>query len=206
MFVRVSPINPEADLASQLASPVMSGPHDLVSLVTAYPWSNDDASKDVALAALDHGDPAWQRSRFAPGHFTASGFVASPDRSSLLLIHHPRHDKWLQPGGHLEADDHTVEEAARREVMEETGIGQLDRVGTGLLHIDAHDIPARADEPTHVHIDLGVGFVARSDAIGPVAEVLDAAWVRFGELDHFGADRAVRTGASALLAVLDPSA
>ena len=87
--------------------------------------------------------------------------------------------------------------------MEETGIGQLDRVGTGLLHIDAHDIPARADEPPHVHIDLSIGFVARSDAIGPVTEVLDAAWVRFDELDRFGTDDAVRTGASALLTLLE---
>ena len=181
----------------------MSGPHDLVTLVTGYPWSDGNASKDVALAALDHEDPAWHRSRFAPGHFTASGFVASPDRLSLLLIHHPRHARWLQPGGHFEADDTTIEEAARREVQEETGIGQLDRVGSGLLHIDAHDIPARADEPAHVHIDLAVGFVAWSDAIGPVTEVLDAAWVRFDELDRFETDHAVRTGASALLTLLE---
>lgn len=180
----------------------MAGPADLAALVRAYPWLPSDPSREIALASLDHDEPAWRRSIFKPGHFTASGFVASPDRSSLLLIHHPRHDRWLQPGGHIEQDDETVEHAAWREVEEETGIRDLERVGSGLLRVDAHDIPARADEPAHIHIDLAIGFVAASDAIGPVAEVLDAAWVPFEDLARFDTDEAVRSGARALLAAL----
>ena len=180
----------------------MSGPSDLAALVRTHEWRGDDHSRLIALAALDHGEPAWRRSVFEPGHFTASGFVASPDRSAVLLVHHPRHDRWLQPGGHFEADDGRVEDAARREVGEETGVHGLSRVGSGLLRIDAHDIPARSDEPAHVHIDLAVGFVAATDEIGPVTEVLDAAWVPFGELVAFGADAAVRSGVDALRAAL----
>ena len=185
-----------------LASIVMAGPHDLVSLVRAYPWLDGDASREVALASLDHGEPAWRRSRFDPGHFTASGLVASPDRSSILLIHHPRHDRWLQPGGHFEPVDESVEAAARREVAEETGISRLERIGTGVLRIDAHDIPARTDEPRHIHIDLALGFVAGSDAIGPVSEVLDAAWIPFDDLDGFDTDDALRSGARVLRSAL----
>ena len=180
----------------------MSGPRDLASLVRSYRWLDADPSRDIAVASLDHDEPAWRRSIFDPGHFTASGLVASPDRSCILLIHHPRHDRWLQPGGHFEPHDDSVEAAARREVGEETGVTDLVRVGTGLMRIDAHDIPARSDEPSHVHIDLGVGFVAESPDIGPVSEVIDAAWVPFDDLADFDTDDALRSASQVLRTAL----
>ena len=120
----------------------------------------------------------------------------------LLAARGKGHGRWLQPGGHFEPHDETVEGAARREVAEETGIDRLERIGAGLIQIHAHDIPARSDEPFHVHIDLAVGFVAGSDLIGPIAEVLDAAWVPFEDLAGFDTDDAVRSGAMALRATL----
>ena len=158
----------------------------------------DDVSEGIALAALDAGRPMWPRTEFDPGHFTASGFVASPDRRCLLMIHHARLEKWLQPGGHIEPDDETLEAAARREVTEETGISELSRLRSGILRIHAHAIPPRADEPCHTHIDLALGFVSATFDIGPIDEVLDAAWVPFDELATFDTDDAVREAAAAL--------
>lgn len=180
----------------------MSGPADLAAAVVAYQPSGDDPSHAAAMRALQAGRAMWPRNEFDPGHFTASGFVSSPDTRSLLLIHHGRLGRWLQPGGHIEVEDGSVEEAARREVAEETGIGDLDRIGDGIIRIDAHPIPARPDEPAHVHIDLGIGFIARTFHIGPLAEVLDAAWVPFADLAAFDTDDAVRRGADALCALL----
>jgi len=176
----------------------MAGPSDLESLIRAYAPDGDTASHAIALGVLDTGRQMWRRSEFYPGHFTASGFVASPDRAALLLIHHARLGAWLQPGGHIERSDASVEDAARREVEEETGLGDLDRVGKGLLRIDAHPIPANADEPAHVHIDLAIGFVSRTDAIGPIAEVLDARWVGFDDLGDYDVDGAVHAAAGTL--------
>jgi 8-oxo-dGTP pyrophosphatase MutT (NUDIX family) len=144
----------------------------------------------------------WLRSEFDPGHFTASGFVASPDGRSMLLIHHGRLDRWLQPGGHFEAGDRSVEHAARREVEEETGVIEMRRLGTGLVRIDAHPIPARTEEPAHTHIDLGIGFIAESEAIGPIDEVLEARWVPFDDLDGYGVDEAVVAGSLFLQTIL----
>jgi len=54
-------------------------------------------------------------------HFCASVFVINPIDKKILLVKHNMFDKWVQPGGHIEADE-APEEAAVREVFEETGI------------------------------------------------------------------------------------
>jgi len=144
----------------------------------------------------------WPRTEFDPGHFTASGFVLSPDQNALLLILHGKLNRWLQPGGHIERDDISVEAAARREVAEETGLSTIERVGSSLVRIDAHEIPERGDEPRHVHIDLGIGFVARTRSLGPLDEVVDARWVSFDELPGYGVDYAVSGGADQLRRML----
>jgi 8-oxo-dGTP pyrophosphatase MutT (NUDIX family) len=62
-------------------------------------------------------------------HFTASAFVLNAHRE-VLLVHHQKLDVWLYPGGHIEFGE-TPDDAALREVAEETGIrpvfvGELD--------------------------------------------------------------------------------
>lgn len=175
----------------------MDGPLDLESVVRSYVPDTDELSHQLAREALETGRPMWPRSEFDPGHFTASGFVLSPDRGSLLLIHHGKLDRWLQPGGHIESEDATVEAAARREVHEETGVRGLELVGTTPMRIDAHEIPGHGSEPAHVHIDLGVGFRATSLRIGPLDEVNAARWVGFDDLLSFDVDDALLAGAEA---------
>ncbi|MGI9666596.1 MAG: NUDIX hydrolase [Acidimicrobiia bacterium] len=180
----------------------MNGPTDLTSVVERYVPSGDERSHRIAIDALETGRPMWPRSEFVPGHFTASGFVLRPDRTALLLIHHGKLDRWLQPGGHFEVEDETVEVGARREVAEETGLSQIRRMGSSLVRIDAHPIPERGDEPEHIHIDLAMGFIADSDEIGPIDEVLDARWVPFDQLDAYDTDDAVKRGVATLRSMI----
>lgn len=178
------------------------GPVDLVPLVTDHVPSGDDQHHRIAIEVMTERDDAWRRDQFYPGHFTASGFVANPSGSAVLLIHHGKLRRWLQPGGHIEVDDDTIESAIRREVAEETGIRRLERLGDGLLHIDAHPIPAHGDEPRHIHIDLTMGFRALDDEIGALAEVSDARWVPFDDLGTLNTDDAVRRGVARLRQLL----
>lgn len=180
----------------------MSWPMDLATCIETYRPAGDETSHGVALQALATGRDTSARTEFDPGHFTASGFVVSPNRLSMLLIHHAKLDRWLQPGGHFEPEDLSVEDAARREITEETGISSLTRVGTTLARIDAHNIPERGSEPEHIHIDLGVGFVSNTVEIGPTTEVLDARWVPFDELAKCGLDAAGIAGGVSLLKML----
>lgn len=54
-------------------------------------------------------------------HFCASAYIINPENKKVLLVRHKKYNKWLQPGGHIEENE-TPEEAAVREVYEETGI------------------------------------------------------------------------------------
>jgi 8-oxo-dGTP pyrophosphatase MutT (NUDIX family) len=102
---------------------------------------------------------------------------------------------WLQPGGHFEEDDENLEVAARREVHEETGIGDLENLDAfpGLFDIDIHSIPAnpRRREPAHQHFDLRLAFMASSDQITVSPEVIDARWVPLDDVTTLGSDDSV---------------
>jgi len=135
---------------------------------------------EAMLALLDSSGDALSRFHFEPGHFTASGFVVSPDRQSLLLVHHTKLGKWLQPGGHLELDDRDVDAAARREVVEETGVSDLGSLG--LVDIDVHRFPKRGDEPAHDHLDVRFGFVAGSAEATAGQGTTEVGWFPLGEV------------------------
>lgn len=106
--------------------------------------------------------------------FTASVWILTRSAGSrqgkstplkMLLVHHKKFNKWLQPGGHIERYENPIE-AAVREVREETGldIGFLmeqvriiDHEGTFIptpKYIMEQTIPAYGQEPLHYHIDV----------------------------------------------------
>jgi 8-oxo-dGTP pyrophosphatase MutT (NUDIX family) len=138
----------------------------------------------------DEGDP-FTGTRYAPGHFTASAFVLAPERSDLLLIHHAKLGLWLQPGGHIEEADASVLDAARREVLEEVGIAELELDHDGLFDVDVHLIPARREALGHEHFDVRFLFRARSRRFAASSEVLSAKWVPLAEIEGSGTDESV---------------
>lgn len=140
---------------------------------------------------LDGGGDIVRRSSL-PGHVTASGIVWSDGR--VLLVRHPFLGRWLQPGGHLEADEDPLQ-AAIREVREETGFRTVPHPrsdpGGIPLDIDVHVIPAnpRKGEAAHLHYDfrflleLSAGQAATATAAElpwqwADPEALEHAWLR----------------------------
>jgi 8-oxo-dGTP pyrophosphatase MutT (NUDIX family) len=128
------------------------------------------------LALLERAGDPFSRRNVEPGHFTASAFVLSPDRRRVLLVHHGKLGRWLQPGGHVEATDADLVAAARREVLEETGIGALAPLGA-IFDVDIHVIPANPKDGAHLHFDVRYAFVAGSEHLEASPEVLGARWV-----------------------------
>lgn len=143
------------------------------------------------LALLDTPAP-FSREQLDPGHFTASAFVLSPARDSVLLIHHRKLVRWLQPGGHIEASDRDVVAAARREVTEEVRTtGELTFLSHGLFDLDIHEIPARDDAAAHEHFDLRFLFALTTLEIGAGDEVDGARWVSLADFAGIESDRSL---------------
>lgn len=120
-----------------------------------------------------HPDALWRTCRL--GHLTASALVVDRD-DRVLLLHHAKLERWLQPGGHADGDG-DLARVALKEATEETGLIGL-RVVTPAVDLDIHWIPERGDEPAHEHFD--VRFLVECDDPGslePNHESTDTAWL-----------------------------
>ncbi|HXK09691.1 MAG TPA: NUDIX hydrolase [Vicinamibacteria bacterium] len=130
------------------------------------------------------------------GHLTGSAITVSGDGARVLLLHHRKLDRWLQPGGHGDPGEGTGEQVALREALEETGIAglALHEAAPRPLDVDVHDIPARPGEPAHEHLDLRYLVVAPAGAtVAPdLAELHEIRWVPWDAVEALGPDHGLR--------------
>jgi 8-oxo-dGTP pyrophosphatase MutT (NUDIX family) len=166
------------------------------------PESATEAGFVARMLELTRADGACSRSHFEPGHFTASAFVLGPGGGELGLIHHRKLGIWVQPGGHVDADDPDLSAAARREVEEEIGLSALEPWTSGggeIFDLDIHVIPARKAEPLHEHFDVRFAFLSASRTLRPSEEVLDARWLPLNDVRTLTTDRSVLRAVDKLL-------
>lgn len=134
------------------------------------------------------------------GHLTGSAFILDASLQRVLLLHHRKVQRWLQPGGHAELGEADAETVAFREAREETGIQELwlHPSAPRPFDLDIHEFPARGSDPAHWHLDIRF-LVLTSDGVGlrPAIEESTAlrwfAWdeLRALELD-IGTERALK--------------
>jgi 8-oxo-dGTP pyrophosphatase MutT (NUDIX family) len=123
------------------------------------------------------------------GHVTASALIINSN-NEILVIFHNKLQKYLQPGGHVEVGDIYLEDSARREVLEETGISNIELHKWCLdnkcpILVDTHIIPEniKKNESEHSHHDfMFVYKVDSSDVILDENEVSDYKWVSFEDV------------------------
>ena len=151
--------------------------------------SPDDAgsmkSRDLILMLLECSAAPFSRHQFTPGHITCTGLVLAPDGERLLLVHHRRLDRWLLPGGHVEPEDAEIWDAARREVIEETGAALLNEGIPPLAGVDVHGIPANRREPYHLHHDLLFFYRAAALELQSSSESRAVTWCAPDELERY---------------------
>jgi 8-oxo-dGTP pyrophosphatase MutT (NUDIX family) len=126
------------------------------------------------------------------GHLTGSAIVVSAERRSVVLLRHPKLARWLQPGGHAESGEDAGEAVALREGFEETGISGLALFPGAPcpLDVDVHQIPPRAGEPAHLHLDLRylVASPPRAEFSMEALAAHEVRWVTFDQLAAFSLD------------------
>lgn len=143
-----------------------------------------NALKDMFLSSQSSVSCA--RDFLNPGHFTASGFVCTPDFQQWVLIFHPRFQKWIQPGGHLEPHDRDIVDAAQREIVEESGLRDLHFTGHMLL--DLHEVPETSKLGAHQHWDIQLLF---THDITPLSGDLRGQWIKQAHLSTAQSDASV---------------
>jgi 8-oxo-dGTP pyrophosphatase MutT (NUDIX family) len=168
----------------------MTGRDWLLQRLADYlPRDPEDGARHARLTRFVRENPDCFARALEEGHVVASAWVVDPARRRVLLHHHRRLDRWLQFGGHVDPDDATVLEAARRELAEESGLNAAAPLGGRIFDLDVHPIPARPPgpdrpaEPAHLHYDVRFAFQADPDApVAASAESRDLRWVDLDEV------------------------
>jgi 8-oxo-dGTP pyrophosphatase MutT (NUDIX family) len=172
----------------------------LLELLDRYAARHPEEAACVArIRSLVRARPDCFERSCPPGHVTGSAFVASADLRRVLLVHHRKLDRWLQPGGHADGES-DVAAVALREAEEETGLAGLRFLGPEgapgepvPFDLDVHEIPARPGEPAHEHHDVRFLLVAPAGGEAPraSAESHDVRWFALSELEELGVDESV---------------
>jgi 8-oxo-dGTP pyrophosphatase MutT (NUDIX family) len=142
----------------------------------------ETAGRDAILALVESEPLCFARTTWVPGHVTGSAFIIRPDTGEVLLHHHRRLGAWLQMGGHDEGE-HDPAATALREGAEESGLSDLASLSEGILDVDVHGIPARAEQPAHGHHDVRYALVTRNPGAirRDEGESLDLRWFSLDE-------------------------
>jgi 8-oxo-dGTP pyrophosphatase MutT (NUDIX family) len=171
--------------ANPVAKPASACHHGRVlnGLLTSYQAAGETEIADLgrmAHLAAEAGDP-WSRS--LPLHFTASALVVHQASHRVLLRWHPKHDLWLQVGGHGDPGETDPLEIALREAREETGLTDLvPWPDGGLLHAAVCYVRESPGEPEHEHADLRYVLATESpEAVRPEQEDAPLRWLTVDE-------------------------
>ncbi|HEY4964261.1 MAG TPA: NUDIX domain-containing protein [Candidatus Saccharimonadales bacterium] len=119
--------------------------------------------------------------------FVISVFIVHDNK--VLLVNHPRYNKWIPMGGHIELDE-DPDEALFREIEEETGLDveilsprlSMQEVGVKFcytpMHLEVHEANA-----THKHIALIYYGKSKTDKYVLSDEHTGIGWVDLEELE-----------------------
>ncbi len=134
--------------------------------------------------------------------FTSTVYIIENQR--VLLIFHRKLNKWLPAGGHLDPNE-LPPEGAKREAFEETGL-EIELITQENLWVERwsatsfprpymcllEEVPARADQPAHQHIDfIYVGRPIGGQLTHNATETDGLRWFTWDEIEALESDVAI---------------
>ena len=142
----------------------------------------EQSFKDIMLNLFaTRGAKAFTRDNLE-AHFTASAWIINPSSIEVLMLHHKKLNKWLQPGGHADGQL-DLEKVARKEAKEETALNNLQLITTGIFDIDIHLIPENKGIQEHEHFDIRFAyFCTDKDQTAINSESNDYRWIQIASI------------------------
>ncbi len=111
-------------------------------------------------------------------HFTASAWIVNPARNRILMAYHKIFDEWAWCGGHADGERDLLA-VARREVEEETGVGNMKLLSDGIYAVETVPVDFHYRRgvfvSSHLHLDVCYLF-----------EVDESEKLRANELENTG--------------------
>ncbi len=164
----------------------------LLKLLGDYqPYDKDERDMyEMLVRFVENEDQCFER-ELRIGHITGSAWIVDRERSHVLLTHHRKLDRWLQLGGHADGEADVLA-VALREAREESGLEAVTPLLDTPYDVDVHPIPARGDEPRHLHYD--VRWLLEADRATPLvvsSESKDLAWVALDDIGQLTSDRSI---------------
>lgn len=148
---------------------------------------------EILMWQLEKRENIGSRKNFN-GHMTASAYLLH--QGKFLMIYHIGLKKWLTPWGHWDPEDQELFNTAKRELMEEAWLFDIELHKRHKEHnylpidIDTHSIPysEKKQEDAHFHHDFRFIFTMKKqqDVDLQLDEVSDFWWL---DLKDFPTDR-----------------
>lgn len=163
----------------------------LLTLLNAYAANHRDESATVSRFRefVTAYERCFERDCWT-GHITGSAWLVNRSGLCVLLTHHRKLGRWLQLGGHSDGDPNPLR-VAMTEAREESAL-EVTPLSADIFDLDVHEIPARKQDPVHLHFDVrfALQVVGRED-FTVSDESLDLAWVPISRIGEFAGDESV---------------
>ena len=125
------------------------------------------------------------------GRLTGSCLLLDKNYERILLTHHAKLNRWLQPGGHSDLEN-DLALVALREEHEESGLPNIEIVENSILDLDIHYIPANSEEAGHFHYDVRFLFAAIGSNEYILSEESNAlAWVGMDQISGYTGEASI---------------
>ena len=148
----------------------------------------EETDRKILLAQLESGTDISTRENLM-AHLTASAWVVTPDRNSVLMAYHKIYNSWAWLGGHADGN-WDLSAVAEKEAREESGIETLRLVSEApvsleILTVDGHEKKGKY-VPCHLHLNVTYLFEAEPEQTLRIKadENSSVAWIPVDEISR----------------------
>ena len=127
------------------------------------------------------------------GHIVASGFLYAKDDKKFLVMYHDEFKMFVYPGGHIDKNDKSPLDTAKREIEEESGISNAQYLNVSKNELVPFDIDIQVIKyneklhlKEHYHFDYRYFFVIKNiqDVKLDTSELSFYKWISVSEMEE----------------------